>query len=166
MELKDWVVLVIPIVCNGIILFLFQQLYSIRLKKAEQTSNYRQEVLKQFLASLQDFYRFTRNIRYIDSSRSGREYEFHSLWNPAAEKLEELAVYADTHPITIEGSELGFIEIQKKWGDMADMLYADTMKNNYILSHKAAEKFIEWFSELLDLVKKCMARCEEEILHC
>lgn len=163
MEIKDWLVLTIPIVCNGIILFLFQQFYLSKAKKSERLSTYKQDVLKQFLSYLQEFYALLRNISKIDS-RSGQEYTFASLWNPTTELMQTLIVFADTHPVTIGETKLGFQKCVDKWQFIIDLLYNDAISNKFQISKKCAEVFSREYIEMNNLIKECMAACEREIL--
>lgn len=163
METKDWLVLVIPIVCNGIILFLFQQFYLAKSKKFERLSTYKQDVLKKFLSYLQNFYTLLRNISQIDG-RSGQKCTFASLWNPATELMQTLIVFADTHPITIGETKLGFQKCVDKWQHIIDLLYNESVENNFQISKKCAKIFCHEYIEMNNLVKECMAACEREIL--
>ena len=163
MELKDWLVIIIPIASNGIILFLFQQLFLAKAKKLERTNTYKQDVLKDFLSQLQEFYRLLRDISKI-SDRSGQEHTFASLWNPAANFMQTLIVFADTHPITNNNTKLGFKACRDKWQVITDLLYEDTKKNPSSISRECVRLFGREYLQLNELVKKCMAACEKEIL--
>ena len=120
MELKDWILITIPIACNGVILFIFQQFYLSRLKKVERKNTYKIDVLKEFLSNLQKFYELSRNLQHVDNERSAKEYTFAELWNPAAEMMQNLIVFADTHPITINNFRLEFDKCINKWQEISD----------------------------------------------
>ena len=165
MDFKDWILLVAPIAFNGIILFLFQQIYLSRIKKNERTNTYKQDTLKEFLSLLQEFYTYLRDIRTIDSERSGKEYEFSSLWNPTAKSMESLVVFYDTHPVTIGASNLSFEKCINEWNSMNDLLFESLKNNNGKISPECSKTFSLKYKKINILVKKCMARCEEEIIN-
>lgn len=59
METKDWILLIIPIIMNGIIngiiLFVFQKIISLKLKHIEKLNALRDEAFISFLKKLQNF---------------------------------------------------------------------------------------------------------------
>ncbi len=165
MEFKDWLLIIIPIACNGILLFLFQQSYLTKIKEIERKNTYKMDVLKEFLGYLQEFYKLIRNFQKADNVRSGITCDFVELWNPAAGMIQDLVVFADTHPIAIEKSNIGFEKCLTKWQQIADMLYDCKVNNNGRLSEQCAYKFNEYYIEMNELVKNCMEYCEKEIMY-
>lgn len=164
MELKDWILLVIPIVCNGVILFLFQQILMIQIKKNERINTYKQDVLKEFLSYLQEFYIQLRNIRSIDSERSGKEYEFSSLWNPAVKAMENMVVFFDVHPVTTKKVRPYFLACINKWQNIIDTLFESKKNNNGKVSYDCSIAFSREYEEMNELIKVCMACCDQEII--
>ena len=164
MEIKDWILLTIPIACNGVILFIFQQVYLSRLKKGERKNTYKIDVLKEFLSNLQRFYELLRNIQKVDNERTAKEYTFAELWNPATEMIQTLIVFVDTHPITINKSHLGFDKCIDKWQEITDMLFECARNNNGIMSDECNFRFSNAYIEMNDLIKDCMGNCEKQII--
>ncbi len=48
MECKDWIILVVPIICNGIIIFVFQKILSKKIERQSKRQDIRDDVLKKF----------------------------------------------------------------------------------------------------------------------
>lgn len=53
MECKDWIILVVPIICNGIIIFVFQKILSKKIERQSKRQDIRDDVLKKFWNKLQ-----------------------------------------------------------------------------------------------------------------
>lgn len=54
MEIKDWILLLFPIICNGFIVFLFQKMISKKIDRTEKRNALRDETLLLFWRKLQD----------------------------------------------------------------------------------------------------------------
>ena len=48
MECKDWIILLVPIICNGIIVFVFQKILSRKIERQSKRQDIRDDVLKKF----------------------------------------------------------------------------------------------------------------------
>lgn len=53
MEIKDWILLLLPIMCNGIFIFLFQKILTTKLEHQNKRKNLRDEVYIKFWNKLQ-----------------------------------------------------------------------------------------------------------------
>lgn len=66
METKDWILLLTPIVCDGILIFLFQNILNSKLDHLNKRNSLRDETLQLFWKKLQDlnniFIQFNLNI--------------------------------------------------------------------------------------------------------
>ena len=136
----------------------------IRIKKNERINTYKKDILKEFLSCLQVFYIKLRNIRNINSERSGKEYEFSSLWNPAAKALEDLLVFSEVHPVTTKSVKPYLLECVNKWQNVSNMLFDSVKNNNGIISYECNITFSREYEEMNKLIKECMACCEQEIV--
>ncbi|MBQ2968463.1 MAG: hypothetical protein IJE10_10140 [Clostridia bacterium] len=164
MEIKDWLLLAIPITCNGIILFVFQQMYLAKLKNNERTNTYKQDVLKDFLSRLQECYHMFLGFQSLNKERSGKDYSFEQLWNPAVAKFHDLIVYSDTHPSTIVRKDIGFDKCIDNIQSIIDILFECRKNNNNLISKEGEAKFYIKYEETILSMKECMARCEREIM--
>lgn len=54
MECKDWIVLFVPIICNGIIVFVFQKMLGKKIERQSKRQDIRDDVLKRFWNKLQE----------------------------------------------------------------------------------------------------------------
>lgn len=54
MEGKDWIILLVPIICNGIIIFVFQKILSRKIERQSKRQDIRDDVLKRFWNKLQE----------------------------------------------------------------------------------------------------------------
>lgn len=53
METKDWILLILPIIANGVMVFFFQKVITIKLDRINKKSNIRDEVIILFWKKLQ-----------------------------------------------------------------------------------------------------------------
>lgn len=53
METKDWILLIFPIIANGIMVFVFQKIITIQIEKINKKSSIRDEVIIMFWKKLQ-----------------------------------------------------------------------------------------------------------------
>lgn len=164
MEVKDWIMLFVPITFNGILLFAFQQKILLSNKRHERKNDYQHEVLSHFLSLLQDFYTSFRNIQAIDEKKSGKQVAFSSVWNPAAELMQQLVVYRDTHPIATQEVNLSFQACAEEWQKIATMLYESSMATGGYMTKEVAVQFSHEYEMLDVLIKDCLKICEKEIL--
>ncbi len=54
MECKDWIVLLVPIICNGFIVFVFQKILGKKIERQSKRQDIRDDVLKRFWNKLQE----------------------------------------------------------------------------------------------------------------
>ena len=74
MSTKDWIVLLVPIICNGIIVFAFQKILSKKIERYNKRQDIRDDILKQFwnkLQELNDTFVQTNIAAMRDSSVAG-----------------------------------------------------------------------------------------------
>lgn len=164
MEFKDWMVLFIPIVFNGLFLFIFQQIILSNQRRATRKNDYQHDVMKQFLEMLQKFYTLFRIIPSVDPKRSGKVVDFSEVWNPTTSLMQDLKVFYDTHPVTTRNVSEQFEKCMIKWDKMTDLLFESRTTNDNKISEDASIQFCSEYEIMDTLIKECLKQCEEEIL--
>ena len=103
METKDWIVMIVPIVINGICLFAFQMILKRKFNRIEKATEYRQGIQREFLLMLKDFYEKFWVIRNSDKDVSCGGADFSESWNAATEKIQNILLYYDAHNAVLIG---------------------------------------------------------------
>lgn len=115
MEIKDWLLLIVPIVSNGIILYFFQRCF-------EKRQDLRNDVIKVFWNKLQEL-----NDAFIQANietMKTEELEKSKIVNKnlmiIQEFILELIKYYDTNQYDLKVFAIFFNDLQKKWQDFQD----------------------------------------------
>lgn len=166
METKDWIIMFVPIVVNGVGLFVFQQLIMHKFKQIEKKTNYRQEILKEFLHLLKEFYETFRVIRNTGESTSQKKMDFATSWNLATEHIQKVLIYYDSHKATLNSLEKTHNKCIDKYQHMIDVLRDETIVKDggYIITEKCGKDFHDAYWEMDRLIKEYLAECEKQIL--
>lgn len=164
METKDWLALFIPIIFNGLLLFLFQQAIIRNNKRAERRNDYQYQTLTHFLDLLQRFYTAFRAIQAVDTTVSGKQITFADAWNPAAELMQQLVVYYDTHPVALKKVETQFQRCKEQWTNIASQLLQIRKNEGGKFTQEATEQFNKEYEIMDILVRECLKQCETQII--
>mgnify|MGYP004445877925 FL=1 len=165
MTSKEWILLIIPIVCTGIMLIVFQQGIVRNTKKYERRNDYGDRIMTEFLESLQSLYILWNDLElFIYPDRAAEEYSFAELWTPIEEHLQKMELFAETHPMTVKSSKLGFTECLESYQNVADSLYRDTMNNNAVISASTFKCIKKEFKFMNKQIRICMENCERYLL--
>lgn len=165
MDIGEIFQLIFTILGDGVLLFVFHQFYASKVKTVEKNNDYKEEVLKDFLSRLQEYYKSCLNIQLIDQTLTEQEYSFYEVWNPISEKHFDLGVFANTHPIAINQESLNFNNCLTIMEEIGKILLYQRENNNDMMSEETVIKFGELFNKLVQSIIECMGKCEEEILN-
>ena len=114
MQPKDWITLIVPIVANGFVVFIFQKLFEKRLKKITKRQDIRDDVLYTFwkkLQSLNDLF-----IQMNIQSRTDPSIAANSI-SAFGPKVIEIVQYYDTNKYDLEIVERKFNDLQEAWNE-------------------------------------------------
>lgn len=164
METKDWVTLFVPIVCNGVLLFLIQQFFSRKIKKIEWNWEYKQKVIEEYLSLLRDFYTKVRKIADVDEKRSGVKIEFASVWNPASGSFHKLNEFVSTHTESLKEVNLDFDLCRNIWDEMCADLLMCRETNNNIVTPDVLEKLSKNYVKIQSVILEIITQCERKLL--
>lgn len=166
METKDWIIMLVPIVINGVCLFAFQQMITQKIKKMEKKTDYTQEILREFLCLLKDFYEKFRTIRNMNQSIQENDINFSVAWNSTAEQIQKVLVFYDAHQTALINLSESYSACINKYQQMIDVLKDETIHSDegYILTDQSRIHFCDRYWEMDTLIKECLAQCEKQIL--
>lgn len=166
METKDWIIMLVPIIVNGVVLFVFQQSITYRVNQMVKKMDYRQEIYKEFLSLLKDFYEKFRMIRDWGQPRSQGKVEFSTAWNMATEQMQKVLIYYDTHKTTLISLEKPYNSCINKYQCMINVLRDETISQDggYIVTEKCSVDFCNEYWEMDKLIKEFLDQCEKQII--
>jgi len=125
METKDWIVLIVPIVSNGVLIFAFQKLFEKRIAKLNKRQDIRNEVFLAFWKKLQDL-----NDLFIQvniQSKRDPSIAGNSL-SIFGEQILAITQYYDTNKYDLVKFDPLFKKFQNRWNDFLSIWssYANT----------------------------------------
>lgn len=168
METKDWIIMLVPIVINGICMFVFQQILVHKFKKMEKKIIYRQEILREFLVLLQEFYEKFIAIRNVEQPSSQNDIDLSTAWNIATEQIQKVIIYHDTHQAALISIEKIYNSCINKYQRMIDVLRNETIPidGGIMLTDESRRDFCDEYWDMDKLIKECLVQCEKQILLC
>lgn len=118
METKDWIILIIPVICNGFFIFCFQTFVSYKLKQNEKRQDIIIDVVNNLSTMLCNNYE--KIILLINECSPGfspidlmKPAPFEDLWDPIAHKTMQIYHYVQIHETILQKSNIsldGFVE--------------------------------------------------------
>ena len=164
MDLKEWALILIPILGNGILLFIFQQFMLNRIKRSDNINLYRQETLRKGLEVFQSLYKTTLDIEKLNSTKFGTHVSVAEVINPIAEMITELKIFTDTHPLIFTETNIPANDCIQMWTCMCNILLVDRVYNDNTISGQGSREFLQKHAAMQKLIRKSMLLCEQELL--
>lgn len=114
MAIKDWIILLVPILANGVLIFIFQKIVSQQIEKMNKREDIKNEVFKRFWSKLQDI-----NDFFIKMNIEGQKQPSSISQNllNLEELFLDLVKYYDTNQFDLKIFEQPFKDLQTKWND-------------------------------------------------
>lgn len=166
MEFKDWIIMLVPILLNGICLFIFQQIIQHKFSKMEKKTEYRQVVLREFLQMLKAFYEKFWTIRNSNQKEMYGDFDFSNSWNAATGQIQDVIMYYDTHKAALCIVEEFYEKCIHQYQILIDVLKEGAIqyKGGYQLTKKCRKDFSDEYWKMDTLIKDCLKQCEQQIL--
>lgn len=99
MEEKDWIILLVPILCNGIIIFIFQKKVEKLLAKNEIKNRRKIRIMQQFWELILEVKYATV---YLDSPKNSSEEAFKNAYIDLHDKVDELYQFYKTNNMLLK----------------------------------------------------------------
>lgn len=112
MEYKDWITMFVPIICNGFLIFIFQNIITKEIARQEKKQGIRDDVLRTFwnkLQKLNDTFIQINVARYKDPTVAGRSLEILQL------VIVEIYQYYDTNEFDLKFLTKRYTKFQQCW---------------------------------------------------
>lgn len=130
MKIKDWLLLFIPIVCNGIFIYIFQKIITFNLIKLEKKSKIRDEVFMQFWKRLQNLNEFIIQAN-ITTKKNPNALSNELL--KIQESILGIDIFYDTNKYDLRSFSKEYTCWKSSWNTFASTI---TKYNNSILTHE------------------------------
>lgn len=144
MECKDWIILLVPIICNGIIVFVFQKILSRKIERQSKRQDIRDDVLKKFwnkLQELNDTFVQTNIAAMRNPEVAGNSFGiFQSV-------VLDIIQYYDTNEFDLKVFAEEYIDFRSSWIDF------ENTYRNYV-GKQLNREMQEQLGEKLQLVKE------------
>ena len=146
MEAKDWILLVVPIISNGIFVFIFQKIIIVKIEKINQRNAIKNDVYKNFWYKLREL-----NESFIQANINTQKEPWtikENLEN-IKEKILETVKYYDCNEFDLRFLEKLVKKMTKNW---------DEFQNIYNMYLRTEANFIkvQELGKKLQLVKECV----------
>lgn len=161
MEPKDWIILFVPIIFNGFLLFIFQEKYKLRLARRESQRIEQNKIWEQFYTKLQKFYIAILNFRRLETNPGEKEVSFAEVWNPAATQMLELAELYIAFPSVFKKRKMSFPQLVDKWRYVNMVLQESKTNNQGRISEECANIFCDEHNKMLALTEKCLVEVQK-----
>lgn len=127
METKDWILLLIPIGCNGLFIFCFQSFVSHKLKKSEKHREVVFDIINNLSKMVCENYEMI--ILLINECSPGftpvelmKPAPFENLWNPIAHKTVQIYNYAQIHNVILKSKNISLDDYVNSYEILASFL--------------------------------------------
>lgn len=105
MELKDWLLLFIPIIFNGFLIWIFQYMFKNRMERKETFRVLREEIFKEYIEKITQLISACKNLYAAQASAIVDDDETLENLDIALQnlktKIKELYYYFDTYKIVL-----------------------------------------------------------------
>lgn len=166
METKDWVLLLLPILCNGGIVFLFQLAISRKLKAMDLRQATVHDTMKKLSELVCEQYNMIQKLIRACSPGYGpiaqmKPAPFTELWNPIPAKATEIYDYFTIHNTTFSYSGIEINDYANTYEKVASMLGS---KVNIVLSNEDRQEISKGLSEFQKSIIKLNAELEHVMI--
>lgn len=149
MQGKDWITLFFPILCNGILLFVFTQLIEAKKRRKQQAQAVHQKLISEYIKIIENILHTfcTENQNSILQSLNATLPLFFSFSKKNKERLKEYTQKANI--------------IEETWNKLVEVIHFVQDNEDGIISGKSGEKvsFLvsELFNDLVEVSQLCIS---------
>lgn len=163
METKDWILLILPILCNGGFVFLFQLAISRKLKALELRQATVLDTMKKLSGLACEQYDMMQQL--IRTCSPGHNpvsrmepAPFAVLWNPIAERATEIFDYYTIHNTIFDYSGIKINDYAAAYEKVASML---GRKIDVVLTNEDRQEIFAGLSEFRESIAKLNTELEQ-----
>ena len=166
MEVKDWIVMLVPIAVNGVFLFAFQLALKNKFARLEKATEYRQDVQREFLQKLKEFYEKFWSIRNSDKDVSCGGADFSESWNSATKQIQDILLFYDVHKTALVDISILYEKCINQYQILIDTLEQGAIPcgEGFQLTDKCRIDFCNEYWKMDILIKEFLKQCEQQIL--
>ena len=159
METKDWIVLFVPIVCNGIFLFLFQFYLKRYFEKRDRV---RIERVKTF----QELYTHAESAQTAMCAllHQKQDDNFTELFNRVAEQIHQLKRFYDANEPQLEIFNAKLQEVFSTWDTITTLMQDIVRNHNGRVPLEANIQISRDTSRIYEILTTTLQQCHQKIV--
>lgn len=158
MEVKDWILLLVPIASNGIILYIIQLYFQSKLKHGEHKNEVKQKINAEFFALLLEAKNCFRALAHcpVDDPQSTELFsqnlvKFNLSIRNTLDYYHDYSFYLKNYSSSITQLETVFHEY---------LVFSD---QNSTLTDKSEQQFMDYLNQLFNLISDAAERYIKEL---
>ena len=116
MSLKDVILLIVPIVMNGFLIFVFQSFVSKKMEVKRREQNFKYEVTKQYYVLLQMINEVVNTT--IKESPNLNDDELSKMFNTVSDRIWKAREFLESNSMDLELISDTYYSIEKEWNSL------------------------------------------------
>lgn len=166
METKDWILLLIPILCNGVIIFSFQAAMSRRQKITDAQNQTIFDSIRELSTMVCDQYNKMMHLMRECSyrgipSEEAKPAPIEKLWDPVAEKTIEICDYYTNHGVMFRERDIQIDDYIGAYEQICDIF---SKKMNTLLSDADKQEIFMGLSAFKNSMIKLNEQLEQVLI--
>ena len=158
---KDWILLVVPIIVNGILVYLFQYVVSMNIEKKARLQRNRYKILEEFHLQLANLYNACKLFADSLSARYGDNVE--NTFNQEILSYKEFNLFCLTHKKMLSKYATAIEQICKETESVhREMIHIQT-DHNGIISSETIVPTAEHHNKMTEILEQTIDKCCREL---
>ncbi len=161
MNTKDWVLLIVPIITNGILVYIFQYAFSIHIEKNARLRHNHYKIIEELHQQLSGLYNTCK--LFADSISAKYESNVGNAFNQEILQYKELKMFYLTHKKILPEYVTSMEQICKEMENIHSELILIQENHNGIISSTTITATAEHHNKLVKILEQTMDKCGQEL---
>lgn len=152
MDLKDIILLVVPILMNGFFIFIFQSWISNKIAQKKRENDFTYNIIKQYYEMLQSINNICneliRESHQIDSE--DLSYKFFSI----ADGIWKAREYMSSNAYDLESLKETYLIVEQAWNKIVNLSNKQGFMEEYVFKNELSILFNDFQKVLVDSINK------------
>ena len=150
MDLKDIILLVVPILMNGFFIFVFQAWVSNKISQKKREREFRYNIMKQYHEILQLINNSCNEI--IKESYKNKDFTYEFLI--IADGVWKAKEYMDSNSFDLESVKETYVKIEIYWNRVSSLSIKQDSMEKAVFNTEFSNLFNDFHNVLLDSIKE------------
>lgn len=163
MESKDWISLFVPLLCNGIVLFLFQFYFKRYVEKRDRVRSKR-------ITIFEELYAHTENVQTAmyallhQKPDYNPDYNFTELFNHVAKQIHQLKRFYDANESQFKAFNAELQEIFSMWDIISNLLKNVIENYGGRVPHETNLQISRNAIRIYELITTILQKCRKKMI--